>query len=103
MKVREALVRIIGGVNDRVLRLGRGLGCIALALTVIAILLQVYYRYVLNNALPWPEEAARALMIWMKPSSACKLIQRRGHRFCIPQGCPLSNKSGDLSKQQISP
>ena len=52
MKVLEALVRIIGGVNDRVLRLGRGLGCIALALTVIAILLQVYYRYVLNNALP---------------------------------------------------
>jgi len=32
---------------------------------VVAILLQIFFRYVLNNALPWPEEAARALMIWM--------------------------------------
>ena len=78
MKVLEALVRIIGGVNDRVLRLGRGLGCIALALTVIAILLQVYYRYVLNNALPWPEEAARALMIWMMAMVAPTAYRQAG-------------------------
>lgn len=32
---------------------------------VFCILLQIFYRYVLNNALPWPEEAARTLMIWM--------------------------------------
>ena len=32
---------------------------------VIVILLQVFFRYVLNNALPWPDEAARFLMLWM--------------------------------------
>tara|TARA_B100000029_G_C17570464_1_gene956429 strand:- start:1155 stop:1643 length:489 start_codon:yes stop_codon:yes gene_type:complete len=32
---------------------------------VIVILLQVFFRYVLNNALPWPDELARFLMLWM--------------------------------------
>ncbi|NBR03848.1 MAG: TRAP transporter small permease subunit [Alphaproteobacteria bacterium] len=28
-------------------------------------LLQVFCRYVLNNALPWPDEAARFMMLWL--------------------------------------
>jgi len=32
---------------------------------VIVILLQVYFRYILGNALPWPDEAARFCMLWM--------------------------------------
>ena len=38
---------------------------IAIFLMVIVILLQVFFRYVLNNALPWPDELARFLMLWM--------------------------------------
>ncbi len=47
------------------LAIGRQIAWVALALMVFVILLQIFFRYVLNNALPWPEEAARALMIWM--------------------------------------
>ena len=47
------------------LRLGRWLATIAIGLMVIVILTQVFFRYVLNNALPWPDEAARFLMLWM--------------------------------------
>jgi len=40
----------------------------AVALSMLAILvivcLQVFCRFVLNDALPWPEEAARFLMVW---------------------------------------
>ena len=32
---------------------------------VLVILLQVVMRYVFNNALAWPDEAARFLMLWM--------------------------------------
>ncbi len=32
---------------------------------VLVILVQVFFRYVLNNALPWPDELARFLMLWM--------------------------------------
>lgn len=52
-------------LNSVLLKTGQQLAWICVALMTIIILMQVYYRYVLNNALPWPEEAARALMIWM--------------------------------------
>lgn len=51
--------------NDHVLRLGRGISVVFMALMVLAILIQVFFRYVLNNALPWPDEFARFLMLWM--------------------------------------
>ena len=47
------------------LKIGRNLAWIAIFLMVIVILVQVFFRYVLNNALPWPDELARFLMLWM--------------------------------------
>ncbi len=47
------------------LRVGRWIATAAVGLMVLAILLQVFMRYALNNALPWPDEAARFLMLWM--------------------------------------
>ena len=52
-------------LNDFLLGVGRQLAWMCVALMTIAILVQVFYRYILDSALPWPEEAARALMIWM--------------------------------------
>ena len=31
----------------------------------LVILVQVFFRYVLNNSFPWSEELARYLMVWM--------------------------------------
>ncbi len=59
------LLRPIAWTNTRILRLGRQLAWVALALMVLVILSQVFFRYVLNNALAWPDEAARFLMLWM--------------------------------------
>ena len=36
----------------------------ATSIMVIAIFIQVIWRYFLNNALPWPEEIARYLFCW---------------------------------------
>lgn len=60
-----ALLRPVCWVNTHLLRIGRGVGWVALALMVFVILLQVFFRYALNNALNWPDEAARFLMLWM--------------------------------------
>ena len=60
-----ALLQPLAWFNTQVLRLGRRLGAVALALMVVVILTQVFCRYVLNNALAWPDEAARFLMLWM--------------------------------------
>lgn len=61
----SALLGFLSSINQTVLKIGRGIGLAFMVGMVLVILLQIFYRYVLNNALPWPEEAARALMIWM--------------------------------------
>ncbi len=65
MKALRAVVDVLSAVNTVVLRIGREIAWVAMAVMVVVILIQVFYRYALNAALPWPEEAARALMIWM--------------------------------------
>jgi len=64
--------------NDIVLKIGRAIGIVAIALMVIAILIQVFFRYVLNNALPWPDEAARFCMLWMTGLMAPTAFRRGG-------------------------
>lgn len=58
-------VKIYGNILTRILAWGRLLAVFALGLMVICILIQVFFRYILNNALPWPDEAARFCMLWM--------------------------------------
>ncbi|KAF0675118.1 TRAP transporter small permease [Profundibacterium mesophilum] len=64
--------------NDLVLPIGRFLAVIAIAAMVVAILIQVFFRYVLNNALPWPDEAARFMMLWMTGLIAPDAYRRGG-------------------------
>lgn len=58
------LLNGLGAFNAALLWLGRLLGATAMGLMVLIILAQVFFRYVIGNALPWPEEAARFLMLW---------------------------------------
>ncbi len=57
--------RLVISLNTLVLRWAKTIAWIALALMVVVILLQVIFRYLFNSALPWPDEAARFLMLWM--------------------------------------
>ena len=65
MQLLAKFTALLGAVNTAILTVGRQIAWVALVVMVFVILLQVFFRYVLNNALPWPEEAARTLMIWM--------------------------------------
>ena len=65
-------------VNATLLKLGRGIGIVAIAAMVVAILIQVVARYVFNNALPWPDEAARFCMLWMTGVMAPTAFRRGG-------------------------
>lgn len=60
-----AVLAPISLINVQLLKVGRAIGIVAVALMVLAILVQVFFRYILNNALPWPDEAARFCMLWM--------------------------------------
>lgn len=65
MGVLRGLLAPLQIFNDLTLPIGRGIAVACIALMVLCILVQVFFRYVLNNALPWPDEAARFLMLWM--------------------------------------
>jgi TRAP-type C4-dicarboxylate transport system permease small subunit len=68
----------LGMLNGALLALGRWIGAICLGLMVVTILVQVFFRYVLNNALPWPEEASRFLMLWSTALMAPTAFRRGG-------------------------
>ncbi|WP_407334126.1 TRAP transporter small permease [Enterovibrio sp. 27052020O] len=65
MTVLTAFVTALEKLNDKLDKIGASIAWVLVALMVSSILLQVVCRYVFNSALPWPEEVARALMIWM--------------------------------------
>lgn len=65
-------------INEALLTLGRAIGVFAVAAMVIAILIQVFFRYALNSALPWPDEAARFCMMWMTGLMAPTAFRRGG-------------------------
>ena len=65
IKLLLLFFNFLQNINTFFLRIGRQIAWIAILLMVIVIIIQVFFRYVLNNALPWPDELARFLMLWM--------------------------------------
>ena len=61
----NALVSGLERVNTALLLVCRQIAIVSMGLMVIIMLLQVFFRYVLNNSLAWPDEAARFCMLWM--------------------------------------
>lgn len=72
------LLKPLEAVLDIILPIGRAIAVFAIGLMVVAILLQVFCRYVLGNALPWPEELAIFLMLWMTAAIAPSAYRRGG-------------------------
>ncbi len=65
MSVLFGLLWPLERFNAAILAVGRVIAVIALAIMVCLILGQVFFRYVLNDAPNWTEEAARFGMLWM--------------------------------------
>ena len=63
--ILTSILRPFSAVLPFVLMIGRNIAWMALGIMMAVILLQVVMRYVFNNALAWPEEAARFCMLWM--------------------------------------
>jgi len=85
-----AVLRPLAWVNTRILRVGRQIAWMALAVMVAVILAQVVFRYALNNALAWPDEAARFLMLWMAALMAPSAMRWGGFVSIdmVPQALP---------------
>lgn len=64
MKGLIGLSRVLARINATALAVGCWLGAACVLAMVLIIIAQVFFRYVLGNALSWPEEASRFLMLW---------------------------------------
>jgi len=91
-----AVLAPLAFVNSQLLRIGRAIGIVAVALMVVAILVQVVFRYVFNNALPWPDEAARFCMLWMTGLMAPTAFRRGGFVAIDMLGHALPQALGKL-------
>lgn len=91
-----AVLAPISVANGLLLKLGRGIGIVAVGLMVVAILIQVFFRYILNNALPWPDEAARFCMLWMTGLMAPTAFRRGGFVAIDMLGQALPRIAGQL-------
>lgn len=76
MIILKILVTVLARINELINKIGRQVAWVLVSAMIAIILLQVFCRYVLNDALPWPEEAARALMIWMMAMVAGEAYRR---------------------------
>jgi len=52
-------------INTPILAVCRWLAVTLLAVMTVIILASVFFRYVLDDALPWSEEIAKYLMVWL--------------------------------------
>lgn len=67
-KLQHALFAIntpLGKLNDTVASIAKNLAGGLLAIMLAMILAQVFFRYVLNDSLPWTEELAKFAMVWV--------------------------------------
>ncbi|SFQ99684.1 TRAP transporter small permease [Poseidonocella sedimentorum] len=96
MKAILAGLGLLHRVNEGLLAIGRGIGVLAMGAMVVAILVQVVFRYLLNNALPWPDEAARFCMLWMTGLMAPTALRRGGFVAIDTLALALPNLVGRL-------
>lgn len=78
---------------DRVNRVVEMVSAGMMAVMVTVIFLQVVFRSVIKSAIPWSEELARYLMVWITFLGAATAVKRKGHigvealvRFLPPAG-----------------
>ena len=73
------MVRLISRLSATAAWIAEWTSVISLLLMSVLVSLQVVLRYVLGSALPWAEEAAVYMMVWMAFIGAAVALQRSEH------------------------
>jgi len=84
--------------NDAVSVLSKVIVIISFSILIIACVLQVFTRFVLNNALSWTEELARYAFIWSNLAGAVICVRHVSHATvtavteCLPRKAQVALK-----------
>ncbi len=72
-------MNIFGRILDRVNRAVEYAVTAMLIVMVIVVFLQVIFRFIVKSAIPWSEELARYLLVWISFLGASIGVKRKGH------------------------
>jgi TRAP-type C4-dicarboxylate transport system permease small subunit len=70
MRALEALHGFVSRSNSALLWLAKWLAIACLVVMLVIVNVSVFQRYVMNDALPWSEEIAKFVMVWLTFMSA---------------------------------
>lgn len=73
------VVHWIRGLSDGVDRVARWIVAVLVGAMSLILIAQVFFRYVLQNSLPWSEEIARYLFVWASLLGASIALRLRYH------------------------
>lgn len=77
-----AALRCLSRINETLSEAGRTLAGLLLVLMLGSVILQVFFRYVLNDSLVWTEEFSKAMMVW-SAFLVAPIALRRGSNVAI--------------------
>jgi len=72
-------MELFGKILDRVNRFVEYFVSFLLVLMVVVVFLQVIFRFVIKSSLPWSEEMARYILVWISFLGASIGVKRQAH------------------------
>lgn len=79
MRLLEGMEAVLGKINKFTLRIAYHVIIYLLAWMTLVVLVSVFFRYVLQDALSWTEEFSKFLMIWMTLMGSPIALQLGAH------------------------
>jgi len=73
--MKESIQKLLKGIEKVEMFLSKAF----LSVMILVVALQVFFRYVINKPLTWPEELSSFLLIWLTFLVADILLKRKGH------------------------
>ena len=74
-----AVIDRLDRFNHKLLWLCKWLTIFVVGILAINVFIGVFWRYVLNDSLPWYEESSKYLMLWLVFAGAPIVLKQRGH------------------------
>jgi TRAP-type C4-dicarboxylate transport system permease small subunit len=79
MGVLAGLINALDWVNLKILWFCRYLTIALVAIIAVNVFVGVFWRYVLDDSLPWYEESSKYMMLWMVFVACPIVLKQRGH------------------------
>lgn len=75
----EKAANAIGSFNDAAMRILKYLIILVVGIIAVIMMCAVFWRYVLDNSLPWSEEISKYLMVWLAFLGAPVALRQANH------------------------